>query len=64
MIIVTNPTGKPITCAAVVFEPGESKHPDKKLSPAKLAQIDNHPTLKRVNKDDAPAKKSPAKETN
>jgi hypothetical protein len=52
MIIVTNKTSKPVRCAAIEFAPGENKFNDADLSPGKLAQIKNHPSLKHVSVED------------
>jgi hypothetical protein len=52
MIIVTNKAANPVTCAAKVFEPGDNDFRDPDLSPAKLAQISNHPSLKWVKVED------------
>lgn len=59
MHIITNNTAKPITSAAITFAPGENKKRDKDLSPGKIAQIDRHPSLKRVHVDDPPKDESP-----
>ncbi|WP_416305213.1 hypothetical protein [Neptunicella sp. SCSIO 80796] len=57
MIIVTNNTDKPVTRAAVEFQPGETKFKDDQLSPGKLAQISAHPALKWVEVEDRPTDK-------
>jgi hypothetical protein len=61
MIIITNSNDKPVTCAARQYKPGENKVRDAELSPAKLAQISNHPSLKWVKVEDRPIDEKPAK---
>lgn len=61
MIIITNSSNKPVTCAARQFKTGENKVRDAELSPAKLAQISNHPSLKWVKVEDRPVNEKPTK---
>jgi hypothetical protein len=63
MIIVNNTLKTPVTCAAKQFTPGENEFRDTDLSPAKLAQIANHPALKWVKVQDRPVDSAPTKAT-
>jgi hypothetical protein len=61
MIIITNSTAQPVNRIARTFAPGETKFRDAELSPAKLAQISSHPSLKWVKVEDRPIEGKPAK---